>query len=218
MGGAEGEVQETRPVPAVSEAELEQVLDGFRGAIQQVPPMHSAIKRNGQPLYKLAHQGIVVEREPRGVHIHELRLLAVRDDCLEVHVHCSKGTYIRTLAEDIGAELGCGGHVIALRRSGVGSFDKGEMVTLEALESLVREEGPREAERHLLSIESALRHWPDVRLSSDVAYFLQQGQPVFVPHAPTRGFVRIYGGDDHFLGIGHILDDGRVAPKRLVNR
>ncbi len=217
-GDAEGEVLETRPVPALTEAALEQVLDKFRGAIQQVPPMHSAIKRNGQPLYKLAHQGIVVEREPRSVRIHELRLLGIREECLEIHVHCSKGTYIRTLAEDIGAELGCGGHVIALRRSGVGSFDMAEMVTLEALELMAREEGPQGLERHLLSIESALRHWPDVRLSSDVAYFLQQGQAVFVPHAPTHGFVCIYGGDDHFLGIGHILDDGRVAPKRLMNR
>lgn len=217
-GDAEGEVLETQPVPPLSEASLEAVLDKFRGAIQQVPPMHSAIKRNGQPLYKLAHQGIVVEREPRSVRIHELRLVAFDDSSLEIHVHCSKGTYIRTLAEDIGAALGCGGHVTVLRRSAVGGFDAREMVTLEALEALAREEGPRGPERHLLSIESALCHWPDVRLSKDVAYFLQQGQAVFVPHAPTHGFVRIYGGDDDFLGIGHILDDGRVAPKRLVNR
>lgn len=217
-GDAEGETVEQRPVPPLSRDLLEQVLDKFRGGIEQVPPMHSAIKRNGQPLYKLAHQGIVVEREPRRIHIHELRLLEFHDDRLRVHVHCSKGTYIRTLAEDIGTELGCGGHVSALRRTGVGGFDPGDMVTLETLEAAVREGGPEAAERFLLPLESGLGHWPAVRLSDEVAYFLRQGQAVFVPHAPTRGHVRIYGGDGRFLGVGRILDDGRVAPKRLLGQ
>lgn len=217
-GDAEGEVVETRPVPALSAARLEAALARFRGSIEQVPPMHSAIKRNGQPLYKLAHQGIVVEREPRRVRIHELFLLAFRDDRLVIRVHCSKGTYIRTLAEDIGNTLGCGGHVEALRRTRVGSFEADEMVSLAVLEETVGEGGPEAADRYLLSIESALRHWPDVRLSKEVAYFLQQGQPVFVPHAPTEGFVRLYAGEEHhFLGVGRILDDGRVAPKRLLS-
>ena len=217
-GDAEGEVVRTQPVPAFGREELERVLDKFRGRIQQVPPMHSAIKRNGQPLYKLAHQGIVVERAPRSVVIHELRLLDHGPEFLEIHVHCSKGTYIRTLAEDIGAALGCGGHVAALRRTGVGAFDASEMVPLETLKYVVEEEGPAAGDRFLLSIESALRHWPEVRLSDEVAYFLRQGQAVFVPHAPTRGYVRIYAGQaHHFLGVGHILDDGRVAPKRLLN-
>ncbi len=217
-GDAEGEVLATRPVPRLTQDSVEAALACFRGAIEQVPPMHSAIKRNGQPLYKLAHQGIVVEREPRQVQIHELTLQGMEDESISVRVHCSKGTYIRTLAEDIGTELGCGGHVAALRRTGVGGFDCSEMVSLAELERTVEEEGPAAADRYLLSIESALRHWPDVRLSAEVAYFLQQGQPVFVPHAPTQGFVRIYAGEDqHFLGVGRILDDGRVAPKRLLN-
>ena len=217
-GDAEGEVLEERPVPALGQSLLEQALDKFRGGIDQIPPMHSAIKRNGQPLYKLAHQGIVVEREPRRIHIHELRLLEFHDDRLRVHVHCSKGTYVRTLAEDIGAELGCGGHVSALRRTGVGGFDPADMVTLAALEAAVHEGGAEAADRFLLPMESGLRHWPAVRLSDEVAYFLRQGQAVFVPHAPTRGHVLIYAGEGRFLGIGHILDDGRVAPKRLLGQ
>ncbi|SCZ49405.1 tRNA pseudouridine(55) synthase TruB [Thiohalomonas denitrificans] len=214
-GDAEAEVFERRPTDGVTSARVEEVLEGFRGAIQQIPPMHSAIKRQGQPLYKLAHQGIEVEREPRSVHIHELRMLRLEGDELEIYVHCSKGTYIRTLAEDIGEALGCGAHLSQLRRTAVGPFTEGGMVTMEALEEKGRQ-GFDALDDLLLPMEEALSGWPAVALTDTSAFYVRQGQPVLVPQAPTVGWVRLFGPEQEFLGVGHVLDDGRIAPKRLV--
>ena len=215
-GDTEGEVVEERPVPALDEALVESVLASFRGEIEQVPPMYSALKRDGQPLYKLARQGIEVEREPRAVTIHELNLLAFDADTLTLDVRCSKGTYIRTLAEDIGERLGCGAHVFALRRTLAGPFDLGQAHTLEALEVL-KQESFAALDNILLPIEQALADWPRISLSSDLAYHLKRGQAVLVPKAPTQGLVSLFGGEEQrFIGIGYILDDGRVAPKRLM--
>ncbi len=215
-GDTEGEVVEERPVPALDEALVESVLANFRGEIEQVPPMYSALKRGGQPLYKLARQGIEVEREPRAVTIHELKLLAFDADTLTLDVRCSKGTYIRTLAEDIGESLGCGAHVFALRRTSAGPFDLGQAHTLEALEAL-KQESFAALDNILLPIEQALADWPRISLSSDLAYHLKRGQAVLVPKAPTQGLVSLFGGEEQrFIGIGYILDDGRVAPKRLM--
>lgn len=215
-GDAEGETLLTRDVTAIDRARVDEAVARFRGEIEQTPPMHSAVKQNGIPLYKLAHRGIQVERQPRTVVIHSLEVIRFEGDQLEIDVHCSKGTYIRVLAEEIGEVLGCGAHVSALRRTGVGAFDFGRMVTLDTLAELA-EGGMETLDAQLLSMEDALMQWPDVRLSADVAYFLRRGQPVFVPHAPTQGLVRIYTREDRFLGVGRILEDGRVAPKRLVN-
>ncbi len=215
-GDAEGEVVQTRTPRDITRARVERVLDGFRGSVEQVPPMYSAIKHQGQRLYKLAHQGVVVEREPRTVHIHELRLLEVAEDALEVEVYCSKGTYIRTLAEDIGEALDCGAHVASLRRIGAGPFDDTRMVTLEALQARARE-GLEALDDLLLPMEAAVADWPAVHLPEGVAYYLRKGQPVIVPHAPTGGWVRIYAEHRKFLGVGEVLDDGRIAPRRLVN-
>lgn len=215
-GDAEGDIIETRAVDVIGNEKITRVLDQFTGEIEQIPPMYSAVKQNGTPLYKLARQGIEVERKPRKVWIHELKLLNLSGELLEIEVRCSKGTYIRTLAEDLGEALGCGGYVSALRRSSVAGFAMDSMITLEALEATARE-GLEALDKHLFSMESALSHWPGVQLSADVAYFFQQGQAVFVPQAPSRGYVRIYAGEDRFLGVGCILDDGRIAPKRLVN-
>ncbi len=215
-GDAEGEVVETRPVEGLDRARVERVLEGFEGPQEQIPPMYSALKHQGQRLYKLARQGVEVERKPRPVVIHTLDLLSFEGDTLEFDVRCSKGTYVRTLAEDIGAALGCGAHVIALRRLAVGPYDGVEMVDLETLRRLAAE-GTERLDTVLLPIESALAEWPDVRLSDDAAYYLRRGQPVLVPHAPTRGWVRLYARDRRFLGVGQILDDGRVAPRRLVS-
>jgi tRNA pseudouridine55 synthase len=216
-GDAEGEPLAVRDCAAVDRARVDAAVARFTGAIEQTPPMHSAIKQNGIPLYKLAHQGIAVERLPRDVVIHAIEVLRFEGDRLELDVRCSKGTYIRVLAEDIGAALGCGAHVAALRRTGVGSFDTRRMVSLDTLQELAAG-GTAALDAHLVSMEEALMHWPDVRLAPDVAFFLRRGQAVFVPHAPSRGLVRIYAREeDRFLGIGHILEDGRVAPKRLVN-
>ncbi len=212
---AEGEVLETRPVGDYSPAQVEAVLEEFRGSIEQTPPMYSALKHQGQRLYKLARQGVEVERQPRPVEIYELSLGSQGEDWLEISVHCSKGTYVRTLAEDIGNRLGCGAHVTALRRTAVGPYRDDGLVTLERLKELKEKNMPAMDEL-LLPIESALSQWPDIDLSTDAAFYLQQGQPVLVPHAPTSGWVRLYEGNRSFLGMGEILDDGRVAPRRLM--
>jgi tRNA pseudouridine55 synthase len=133
-----------------------------------------------------------------------------------LRVHCSKGTYVRTLVEDIGAELGCGAHVSGLRRTGVGPFSDDHLVTLGELETLAAE-GYAGLERLLLPIEDGLAQWPGVRLSGDAAFYLRQGQPVLVPQAPTAGWVRLYEGERQFMGMGEVLDDGRVAPRRLMS-
>jgi tRNA pseudouridine55 synthase len=218
-GDAEGEVLETRPVPALTEADVEAVLARFRGPIEQVPSMYSAIKHQGQPLYKLARQGIEVERAARPVEIHELRLETLAVDRLVLFVHCSKGTYVRTLAEDIGEALGCGAHVTALRRLSVGPFGIDEAVTLERLEQLREGGGHAAIDPLLRDVETAVEHWPAVRLPDTTAYYLGKGQPVIVPHAPTSGWVRIHEsgeGGGRFLGVGEVLEDGRIAPRRLV--
>ncbi len=214
-GDAEGEVLETRAVNSYSRAQLESVLEQFRGSIEQIPPMYSALKHQGQRLYKLARQGVEVERQPRPVDIYALALTAQDDDWIEIDVHCSKGTYVRTLVEDIGEKLGCGAHVCALRRTGVGPYDETGLVTIAVLEEL-KQSDLAAMDRLLLPIESALTQWPGVELSTDAAFYLQQGQPVLVPRAPTSGWVRLYERDHTFLGMGEILDDGRVAPRRLM--
>jgi tRNA pseudouridine55 synthase len=212
---AEGEVLETRPVGVYSREQVEAVLEEFRGSIEQIPPMYSALKHQGQRLYKLARQGVEVEREPRPVEIYELTVAGQGEDWLEISVHCSKGTYVRTLAEDIGNRLGCGAHVSALRRTAVGPYGDDRLLSLETLKALKEKDMPA-MDALLLPIESALSQWPDVDLSTDAAFYLQQGQPVLVPHAPTSGWVRLYEGNRSFLGMGEILDDGRVAPRRLM--
>jgi tRNA pseudouridine55 synthase len=214
-GDAEGAVVEERPVPAFERSQFESVLAAFRGTIEQIPPMYSALKHEGQRLYKLARKGVEVEREPRQVEIHALSLQDCGDDWIDIEVHCSKGTYVRTLVEDIGEKLGCGAHVSALRRTAVGPYNEDQLVTLDRLKALKESDMPA-MDDLLLPIESALSQWPDVNLSTDAAFYLQQGQPVLVPHAPTSGWVRLYQGDHTFLGMGEILDDGRVAPRRLM--
>ena len=214
-GDAEGAVVETLPVQDYSEQQLDAVFAQFRGNIEQIPPMYSALKHQGQRLYKLARQGIEVEREARPVVIHKLEMTGRGNDWIDIDVHCSKGTYVRTLAEDIGAKLGCGAHVSALRRTGVGPYGEDRLVTLETLQAL-REQDRGALDGLLLPIESALTQWPEVNLSADAAFYLQQGQPVLVPKAPTSGWVRLYRGQGEFLGMGEIIDDGRVAPRRLM--
>lgn len=215
-GDAEGEVLERRAPPELDRAAILEVLAEFTGVIEQVPPMHSAIKYQGQRLYKLAHQGVTVERKPRRVTIHRLELLEHGPERVSVEVHCSKGTYIRTLAEDIGKRLGCGASVEALRRLGAGPFDAAEMVSLAEIEERA-EQGLACLDEVLLPIEAAVSHWPGVSLPEGVAYYLRRGQPVLVPHAPTEGWVRIFAAGDRFVGVGEVLDDGRVAPRRLMN-
>lgn len=213
---ADGVVRQTRPVEAFADSRLREVLASFLGPISQIPPMHSAIKQNGQPLYKLAHQGIEVAREPREVTIHSLELLRHEGDALDIAVRSSKGTYIRTLAADIGEMLGCGAHITLLRRTGVGALDGHKMHSLESLEALVEQSGVAALDALLLDMDATLPDWPEVSLSADASFYLCQGQPVFVPQLQARGSVRLYAPERRFLGLGTVLDDGRVAPKRLL--
>ncbi len=212
-GDTEGEVVNTADFSAVTTKDIERLLPDFTGDIEQIPPMYSALKHNGQRLYKLARQGIEVERKPRTVTIFDIKLHALEDGIMELEVTCSKGTYVRTLAEDIGEALGCGAHIAQLRRLSVGPYE-GEMVTVQALEELV-EQGTHMLDKLLLPVESGVADWPDVHLGADAAFYMSQGQPILVPHAPTEGWVRIYD-QQKFLGVGEVQDDGRVAPRRML--
>lgn len=213
---AEGDVIDERPVEQVSAADVERAAADFRGVIQQLPPMYSALKHKGQRLYKLAREGIEVEREPREVTIHQLDITGFDRPYFDMAVHCSKGTYVRTLAEDIGAALGCGAHVAALRRTGVGPYSDDGLVRMDELEALVANREFAKLDALLLPLDTALTHWPEVRLTADSAYYLRQGQPVLVPKAPTSGWVRLYSEQDGFLGVGEVESDGRIAPRRLL--
>jgi len=214
-GDAEGEVTESHGYTPFSREQLEAVVGRFTGEIEQIPPMYSAIKHKGQRLYKLAHQGLEVEREPRRITIYSLELRDFGDDFIAVEVLCSKGTYIRTLAEDMGKALGCGAHVKALRRTGVGPFEASQMISLERLEQLA-EKGIDALDAVLVPMEAALAGWPDVRLPENAAFYLKKGQPVLVPKSPTQGWVRLFASGDRFIGAGEVLDDGRIAPRRLI--
>lgn len=215
-GDAEGEVVSERPVPELDRERIEAALSRFRGEISQVPPMHSALKHQGTRLYELARQGIEVERKPRTVTIHSMELIDSGTDWLEIDVHCSKGTYIRTLAEDIGEALGCGAHISALRRLGAGPFSAEQMVTMEQLEAALAEGGLPAIDAMLMPVDSALAASPAIELTSTLAYYLCQGQAILVPNAPTSGLLRLYDDRQRFLGIGEVLDDGRIGPRRLL--
>jgi len=215
-GDTEGDIVSEKPVPHFDKAQLTAILEKFTGEIMQIPPMYSALKHNGEPLYKLARQGIEIEREPRPITIYSLTLVDMTETSFTLDVICSKGTYIRTLVEDIGAELGCGAHTIELRRTSVGPFSEKDMVTMQTL--VDAEQNDREKlNDYVKPVETALVGWPEVKLSPDAAYYLRQGQAVTVPHAPTSGIVSLFAEETNFIGVGEILDDGRVTPKRLLN-
>ncbi len=215
-GDAEGEVLERRPVPALDRKAVEAALERFRGPVEQIPPMHSAIKRDGRPLYELAREGVTVEREPRQVEIHSLELLGISGEELELEVYCSKGTYIRTLIEDIGEALGCGAHVSALRRTAAGPFRIEDAVLLQRLEELAGEGELEALDGLLLPLDRVLDGLPALRLAGDSGYYLSQGQAVQQYPAPAAGLLRLYDERGRFLGVGESTGDGRIAPRRLV--
>lgn len=211
-GDAEGEVVATQEPEGITISRLENVLDLFRGEISQIPSMYSAIKYQGKPLYTYARAGINVPRNSRTVHIKELRLLRYSENTLAISVQCSKGTYIRTLIEDIGDALKCGAHVSFLRRTLVEPYSEDSMLTLDQLKS----EPSEILDQFLLPIDSALMGWPTLHVTDSIAYYIRQGQPVIIPRAPSSGWVKLTTLEDMFVGVGEILDDGRVAPRRLI--
>ena len=218
-GDSEGDIVHERPVPELSNEAIESCLDAFRGEINQIPSMYSAIKLNGQPLYKLARQGIEVERQPRRVTIMALRLIERTDDRWVLNITCTKGTYVRSLAEDIGELIGCGAHVVGLRRRQAGPFAIEETCTLERLEGLKAEIGERGLDEALLPVSAAVAEYPVVEMTALTASYFVQGQPVQIAGVKNEGLVSVYSeamDSKVFVGVGEILDDGKIAPRRLI--
>jgi tRNA pseudouridine55 synthase len=211
-GDADGQVTVRRPV-AVADAQIEAAAVRFRGEWDQVPPMFSAVKQGGTPLYKLARQGIEVERAPRRVRVYRLDWRRVDAEHVDLTIECSSGFYVRGLAHELGEALGCGAHVESLRRTAVGGLRIENAVTIEQLER----SAPEELDRLLLPLDQALAHMPAVRINDVAAYYLCRGQAVRVPAGTAPGWVRIYGEQAGFLGIGESSGDGYVAPKRLFH-
>jgi len=207
----------------ITREQIEQAVETFRGDIQQVPSMYSALKHNGQPLYKLARQGIEVERAARSITIYDYKILDFRTGViaeLDVEVRCSKGTYIRSLADDLGQMLGCGAHVSALHRTLAGPFHEAETLSLAVLEEM-RECGEPEQLDHLLKpMDIAVADRMAVELSENVAAYFQLGQEVMSTQAFRNGqegdIVRVFREGGAFLGVATVTEDGRIAPKRLV--
>lgn len=207
-GDTEGEIV-NRATVSCGEEEIRRTLRGFIGKQTQTPPMFSAIKRNGTPLYALARKGVEVERSPRDITVSGLRLVSLRGDELEIEVRCSKGTYIRVLAEDIGAALGCGAHVTGLRRTTVGELDLECAQTLDGLQHMTM----AERELSLLPVDHFLRDMPKIDLDTAQAARVRHGQPLAVEAEP--GVYRCY--HDGFLGIASVDRSGRLSPMRLVS-
>jgi tRNA pseudouridine55 synthase len=215
---AEGEIVSERTVPTLTTKKIDKAMERYRGEIDQVPSMYSALKHQGQPLYKLARQGITVERPARRLTIYEYKILAYAGDCLTLEVHCSKGTYVRTLVDDLGEVLGCGAHVTGLRRLDVGPYKGSGMITLEQLQQTADAQDWPALQPHLLPLDTSVTHWPEIQVSADMAFYMHQGQAIWVPHAPTSGWVRLYQKSGDFLGVGEIQDDGKIAPRRLIKK
>jgi tRNA pseudouridine55 synthase len=210
-GDLEGEVVERAPIPSLTTAQVQLALEQFRGSQLQVPPMYSALKRDGQPLYKLARAGITVERAPRHIEITELSLLGLGDGQLELSALCSKGTYIRVLAEDIASFLGTCGHVSALRRLYVEPFEHAPMHTLVEVEASCQS-GTVLA---MIAPDEALPGMASVHLPAALAGRLAHGQTVVVAGGTAMGKVRLYDAQGRFMGLGEADAQGQVRPRRL---
>ena len=210
-GDAEGEVIASSPVN-VSSAEFAAVCEQFVGEISQTPPMYSALKHEGKALYEYARAGIEIAREARQVTIHQIVVNQFAGDVAEITVRCSKGTYIRTLAEDIGQSLGCGAHLIGLRRTATAGYDIAQTLTLQQFEQMT--ESQRLAA--LAPPDSAVQYLPAMVLDNDAAYYLLQGQSVWHSGKIPAGLLRLYDTQNRFLGLGEQQADGKIAPKRLM--
>lgn len=213
---SEGEVIATQTVTAQNIKHLNATINKFRGQITQIPPMYSAIKHQGQPLYKLARKGIEVKRKARQVTIYELKLYACHDSVFSLHVHCSKGTYIRSLIDDIGDRLGCGAHVTALRRLTVGSFVENEMIAYPDL-CMLAEKGQTYLQERLLPLDCVLRDWPVVQLDRAASQYIGHGQAIRIGQCPDAAWVGLRSLDNTFIALAEVLPDGRVAPRRLIH-
>ena len=210
-GDAEGQVLSVKDVN-ISKMQLEQVCSQFLGVISQVPPMYSALKHEGKAMYEYARAGVEIERASRAVTIHNIEINAFDRDVATITVKCSKGTYIRTLAEDIGAQIGCGAHLIGLRRTATANYHINQAITIEQFEAM------SVAQRALLlrPADSTVEHLPEITLDIDSAFYLQQGQAILHSGNIPEGLIRLYNEQGEFLGLGEQQSDGKIAPKRLI--
>lgn len=215
-GDSEGKVTVVKDTVHVTLADIKRVNQLFVGKIMQTPPMFSAIKYHGKPLYELARKGIEIERKPRPTTIFSIDFVSFNKDEFTFNVHCSKGTYIRTLVEDMGRVLQCGAHVIALRRIAVHPYELEPMHTLEGLTDIVKDHGLNALNACLLPVETSVQVYPAVKLSTSAAFYLRMGQPVRTPLPIKSSLVRLLSEDAKFLGVGEVMLDGRVRPHRLV--
>lgn len=219
---SEGNIISTRPVK-LDQVHLEAALNQFRGKTQQVPSMFSALKYHGKPLYKYARKGEVVLRKPRTIHVYNLKLIYWDNIYIELEISCSKGTYIRTIIDDLGELLGCGAHVVMLRRLTIAHYPATRMVTLEVLQDLCADATyfPEKLSKLcalLLPIDSAVANMPVVNLSASIATCIRLGQRVDIRNQfSSSGLVRITEGEkQHFLGVGKVTEPGWLVPKRLI--
>ncbi|MEM7540893.1 MAG: tRNA pseudouridine(55) synthase TruB [Pseudomonadota bacterium] len=214
-GDVEGEVLAQHDIPGFDEADLQALIEKFTGEIEQVPPMYSALKVDGQPLHRLARKGIEVERQPRRICIYDLAIARIGRDQLGMRVRCSKGTYIRTLAMDIGRNLGCGAHLSSLKRTASGPFGLDAATSLAELEAL---EGiaTGAADGLLLAPDSILEAMPQAIVGSDEARALANGQSVAAADPVGAGLLRLYDSRRRFLGVGELDDGDRIVPRRLM--
>jgi len=215
-GDSEGRIIERKPVHTIEEKKLKNSLSRFLGDILQTPPMFSAIKQQGKPLYYWARKGIEMKRASRPISIYELKLLSYQPERLSLEVRCSKGTYIRTLIDDIGVTLGCGAYVTHLHRLSVGKYtikDSIDFATLESINTVT------ERAQQLLPISEILpKEWPTFKISKAAAFYLRRGQALTLPKTPIQGPIKLLlKSDNQLIGVGQILKDGRIAPYRLIN-
>jgi tRNA pseudouridine55 synthase len=213
-GDSDGEVIATADIPEFDEQTIEAILPQFIGELDQVPPMFSALKYQGQPLYKLARQGIEVERKSRRITIYEIELLSVSKDTFTLEVRCSKGTYIRTLVEEISHELGCGGHVSKLRRITAAGYTLQQSISIDELEHIA-EQGQQALDALLLPTEDALADWPAIHANEKMVVGLRHGQTIKVEQGYQSANVRLFGPNSEFIGLGEMTEQGVVAPKRV---
>lgn len=212
---SEGEVIASCDDFELSERKIKSALTAFVGDIEQVPPMYSALKVDGVPLYKMARKGQVIERQSRSITVHSIDLVRFEDDEVVLEIACSKGTYIRTIADDLGQSLGCGAHITGLHRMQAGAFSEEQCFSLDELVATNSEHGFLGIDELLIPMDEAIKELPEVVLPSITADHIKNGQPVVARHLPAEGLVRLYE-NEQFIGIGSINDDGMVAPKRLV--
>lgn len=213
-GDADGKSIGSAALPELSRGDWEGVLQEFRGPSTQIPPMYSALKKDGKRLYELARKGETVPREPRPIVVHDIGLLEVAGSRLVFRVSCSKGTYVRTLVEDIARRAGTLAHTSRLHRESVGHFRASDMMDLSVIEDLA-EEGQSALEERLLAPDAALQGFPSVTLDLGADERFTGGQSVSVSAESRLGLARVYAASERFLGVGELLGDGQLAPRRV---